>query len=95
MAAERAFLINGVRFEIQGEYGDNDGGGVYIYDHARDIEIVMWDMQEWKDEPSLVAVLMEAVDYANEGGVEYVAGRFKPDYIELHEELQRPHEKGD
>lgn len=86
--ANSDFTINGVRVVFHGEYGEDDGCGMYVYDAERGIEIVMWDIAEWVAEPSLVSVLMEVIDYAQEGGVEAVAGRFKPDYLELNAELE-------
>jgi hypothetical protein len=79
---ERIFTINGVRIVVQGGYGDTEGG-VYLYDNARNIEIVTWDMREWINEPSVALLLMEAIDYAQTYGVDGVAGRFKPDYIHV------------
>jgi hypothetical protein len=95
MSAE--FTINGVRVEYHGEYGEEGerrddsrwcNGGIYFYDDARNVEIVMWDAQEWIAEPSLMSVIVEAFDYAHAHGVEGVAGRFKPDYLEVnHDEV--------
>lgn len=51
--------------EIDGEYGDNDpldAGGIHISDDHG--EIVMWDSQEWIDEPSVVFVIATAIQEA-------------------------------
>lgn len=55
-----------VTVEIDGEYGDEDGGGVHISDEHG--EIVMWDSQEWIDEPSLVFVIASAIREVYENG---------------------------
>ena len=41
------------------DYGDDDLGAIYLHDDYG--EIVMWEMTEWKDEPSLVGVIVNAI----------------------------------
>ena len=55
-----------VEVEITGEYGDDNDGGIHINDEHG--EIVMWDSQEWIDEPSLVFVIASAIREVYENG---------------------------
>ena len=82
-----SFIINHVRFEIDGSYGD-DEGAIYIYDNDTpyETEIVMWDMQEWKDDPSLVYTILEAIEQAQEKGIGGILDRFRP-YQGIHKPL--------
>lgn len=48
----------GFHVVIDGEYGDSDNE-IRLMDG--DDEIVMWSSDEWKEEPSLVAVIVNAV----------------------------------
>lgn len=44
--------------EIHGEYGDDDVDVVLKDD---DKELIVWTSDEWKEDPSLVAVIVNAV----------------------------------
>jgi hypothetical protein len=54
-----------ILIEIDGEYGNDDpatAGGIHIRDDHG--EIVMWDSQEWIDEPSVVFIIATAIQEA-------------------------------
>lgn len=55
--------------EIHGEYGDDD---IDIVLKHGDEEIVMWTSDEWKEDPSLVAVIVNAVRIGYEQGSQAV-----------------------
>jgi hypothetical protein len=63
-----------VQISVDVEYGNDSCGGIYFRDHHG--EIVMWDMAEWVNEPSLVAVIAEAITMAHTQGATVMRERF-------------------
>lgn len=62
--------------QIHGEYGDDDVDIVLVDSDGQ--EIVMWTSDEWKVEPSLVAVIVNAVRIGYEQGASAIRTRIDP-----------------
>lgn len=56
----RLYLPSGMVVETYGEYGNDEDGSVHLLD-ADGVEIVTWSMDEWRDEPSLMATIFDAM----------------------------------
>ena len=60
------------RVEIHGQYGDDDQE-IVLFDG--DDELVMWTSDEWKAEPSLVGVIVNAVNIGHTEGPDAIRAR--------------------
>jgi hypothetical protein len=60
------------RVEIEGQYGEDDGA-IRLLDG--DEELVMWDSAEWREDPSLVFVVANAIQIGFTEGPEGIRAR--------------------
>lgn len=60
------------KVDIEGEYGDEDGA-IRLLDG--DEELVMWDSAEWREDPSLVLVIANAIRIGYEEGTDGIRAR--------------------
>lgn len=62
------------RVQIDGQYGDED---TQIALMDGDVELVMWTSDEWREDPSVVVVIANAIDLGHREGPDAIRERLK------------------